>query len=281
MQVLKAPAEVQAWARQQAREGKRIGLVPTMGYLHEGHLSLLRKARSLCDSLVMTLFVNPSQFGPGEDLDRYPRDEDGDLSKAMACGVDLVFMPAAADMYPKGFQTKVSLGALTEPMCGASRPGHFDGVATVVSKLFLITRPDLAVFGQKDFQQLAVIRRLVSDLNFGIEIIAGPIVREEDGVAMSSRNVYLSPDARKQARCLVRGLRAAEQRLAEGTRDASTLLAAARAVIGAAPLAKLDYLELRDAETLESVRTVSKPAVLAVAAKFGHTRLIDNLVLQA
>lgn len=279
MQVLSAPDQVQSWSRAHKRAGQRIALVPTMGFLHEGHLSLLRLARQQCDQLVMSLFVNPKQFVEGEDLDRYPRDEEGDLAKASACGVDLVFMPSAAQIYPEGFETKVSLGPLTETMCGASRPGHFDGVATVVTKLFLINEPDLAIFGQKDFQQLAIIRRLVADLNLSIEIIAGPIVREGDGLAMSSRNVYLSPEERKQALCLHRGLQAAQQRFAEGATDAATLVSAARAVVGAAPLAKVDYLDLRDAESLAPSLKVTGPTLLAVAARLGRTRLIDNVLL--
>jgi pantoate--beta-alanine ligase len=227
----------------------------------------------------MSLFVNPTQFGPSEDLDKYPRDEDGDLAAAKESGVDIVFCPTPESMYPERFQTSITLSALSAPMCGAGRPGHFEGVATVVTKLFNAALPDVAVFGQKDAQQLAIIRQLVSDLDFGIEIVGHPIVREDDGLAMSSRNAYLSEDERKQAACLYRGLNAASQRFDEGATDSTTLLGAARAVIGAQPLAKIEYLDLRDAATLESVDTVAGPSLLALAAAFGRTRLIDNVVL--
>jgi pantoate--beta-alanine ligase len=279
LQVIRDPAELRAQVRAQRSKGKRIGLVPTMGGLHEGHLSLLREARGRCDLLIMSLFVNPTQFGPNEDLNRYPRDEEGDLKRAEECGVDLVFSPEVASMYPKGFQTSISLSELSKPLCGAGRPGHFEGVATVVTKLFHAALPDLAVFGQKDAQQLAIIRQMVLDLDFGIEIVGAPIVREEDGLAMSSRNAYLSEEERKQALSLYQGLCAARQRYDEGAKDASTLVGAARSVIGASPLAKIEYLELRDASTLQEVAEVEAPALLAVAAAFGQTRLIDNIVL--
>lgn len=277
---IRSPAELRDFARSKCREGQRIGLVPTMGALHEGHLSLLRVARKRCDFLIMSLFVNPTQFGADEDLDHYPRDVEGDLAKAHECGVDLVFCPDVASMYPPGFQTRITLPELSAPLCGASRPGHFDGVATVVCKLFHLTLPDVAVFGRKDAQQLAIIRQLVLDLDFGIEIVGAPIVRETDGLALSSRNAYLTPEERKQALCLYRGLSAAEQRLAEGATDSATLLSAARAVIGASPLAKIDYLELCDAVTLAPVTEVSAPALLATAVHFGSTRLIDNVELR-
>lgn len=279
MQVLRSPSELRDAVRALRGQGKRIALVPTMGGLHEGHLCLLRDARKRSDALVMSLFVNPTQFGPNEDLEAYPRDEEADLAKAKECGVDLVFCPAAESMYPEGFQTTIALAELSTSMCGAGRPGHFDGVATVVTKLFHAAEPDLAVFGQKDAQQLAIIRQLVKDLDFGIEIVAHPIVREEDGLAMSSRNAYLSEDERKQAAGLFRGLSAARQRFEEGASDATTLLGAARAVIGSQPLAKIKYLNLRDADSLVEVEEVESPALLAVAAAFGRTRLIDNIVL--
>lgn len=279
MEVLRTPAALRESASALRRSGKRIGLVPTMGGLHEGHLSLLRLARPLCDKLVMSLFINPTQFGPGEDLDRYPRDEKGDHAAAEECGVDIIYSPDASSMYPSGFQTSVTVAKLASPMCGAGRPNHFEGVATVVTKLFNAAQPDVAVFGQKDAQQLAIIRQLVSDLDFGIKIVGAPIVREADGLAMSSRNAYLRPDARKQATCLFRGLSSAKQRFDEGATDASTLIGAARAVVEAQPLATLEYLDLRDAKTLEPVDKVGAPALLALAVAFGQTRLIDNLVL--
>lgn len=279
LEVIREPAAMRARVDDLRCQGRRIAVVPTMGYLHDGHLSLLHEGRARADVLVFTLFVNPTQFGPSEDLDRYPRDEQGDLAKARSCGVDIAFCPERAAMYPKGYQTHVDVTELARPLCGASRPGHFRGVATVVTKLFHVTRPHVAIFGQKDFQQLAIIRQMTRDLDFGIEIVGMPIVREPDGLAMSSRNAYLGADERAQAVCLSRGLAAAEALLGRGERDAAALLAAARAPIHAAPLGRIDYVELRDADTLEEVRVVERPAVLAMAVFFGRTRLIDNVVL--
>jgi pantoate--beta-alanine ligase len=278
-EVVRAPADMRARAEDQRRDGRRICVVPTMGYLHQGHLSLLAAGRARSDVLVMTLFVNPTQFGPGEDLARYPRDEAGDVDKARAAGVDLVFAPDAAAMYPDGYQTTVQVGELAAPLCGASRPGHFAGVASVVAKLFHLTLPHLAVFGQKDFQQLAIIRRMARDLDFGIEILGMPIVREPDGLALSSRNAYLSPEERRQALALSRGLAAAEALFASGERRVAPLVAAARHEIESAPLARIDYAELRDAASLRPIEAVDAPAVLALAVFFGKTRLIDNTVL--
>jgi len=278
-EVIRAPAEMRARAEDQRRDGRRVCVVPTMGYLHAGHVSLLEAGRSRADVLVMSLFVNPTQFGPGEDLARYPRDEAGDLDKARAAGVDLVFAPDAAAMYPSGHQTVVEVRELAAPLCGRSRPGHFSGVASVVTKLFHLTLPHLAVFGQKDYQQLAVIRRMVRDLDFGIEVLGMPIVREPDGLALSSRNAYLEPEQRAQATCLSRGLRAAQELFASGERTASALVAAARAPCEAAPLARIEYVELRDAETLAEIDRARAPSVLAMAVFIGRTRLIDNAVL--
>lgn len=278
-EVLRAPAEMRARAEDLRRDGLRIAVVPTMGYLHDGHLSLLRAARANADVVVLTIFVNPTQFGPNEDLARYPRDEAGDLEKARACGLDLAFCPDAAAMYPPGSQTFVEVRELSSPLCGERRPGHFAGVATVVTKLFHITRPHVAFFGEKDYQQLAVIRRMTRDLDLGIEIVGVPIVREADGLAMSSRNVYLTPEERAQALSLSRGLAAAEAAFRAGERDAAALVAAARAPIDAAPLARIDYVELRDAEELTPMTRVDGRAVLALAVFFGKTRLIDNRVL--
>ena len=278
-EVIRAPAEMRARAEDQRRDGRRICVVPTMGYLHEGHLSLLSAGRGRCDLLVMTLFVNPTQFGPSEDLARYPRDEPGDIDKARGAGVDLVFAPDAAAMYPDGYQTTIEVRELAAPLCGASRPGHFAGVASVVCKLFHLTQPHLAVFGQKDYQQLAIIRRMVRDLDLAIEIVGMPIVREPDGLALSSRNAYLSPDERRQALALSRGLRAAEARFAAGERRAASLVEVVRREIEKSPLARIDYVELRDAGSLRAVETVDAPAVLALAVFFGKTRLIDNAVL--
>jgi pantoate--beta-alanine ligase len=261
------------------REGKRIVFVPTMGFLHEGHASLLREGRTRGDILVLSIFVNPIQFGPTEDLDRYPRNLEGDCTIARQCGVDIVFTPTAAEMYPAGFQTAIRVKEISLPLCGASRPGHFDGVATVVTKLFNIVQPDLALFGNKDFQQLAVIRRMVADLSQPVEIIGMPIVREADGLAMSSRNAYLSPDERTAALCLSRAVRRVRELYVAGEDSAESLLAAARELILAEPAAAIDYLELRDADTLETVSTVSDTTLLALAVRIGVTRLIDNTLL--
>jgi pantoate--beta-alanine ligase len=262
------------------RDGRVIAVVPTMGALHDGHLELVRAARARADVVILTIFVNPTQFGPNEDLSRYPRDEAGDLAKARPAGASLAFCPDAAAMYPAGAQTFVQVRQLAAPLEGEKRPGHFDGVATIVTKLFHVTKPHIAVFGEKDYQQLAVIRRMTRDLDFGIEIASVPIVREPDGLAMSSRNAYLSPEERVQALALSRGLAAAEALAAQGERDPAALVAAARAPIEAAPLARIDYVELRDAAELTPLARLDRPAVLLVAAKVGTTRLIDNRVLK-
>jgi len=278
-EIIRDPAAMRARAEDLRRDGRRIAVVPTMGALHEGHLSLLRTARARADIVILTIFVNPTQFGPNEDLAKYPRDEVGDLAKARTCGIDLAFCPDAAAMYPAGAQTFVEVRELQQPLCGASRPGHFAGVATVVTKLFHLTRPHLAVFGEKDYQQLAIIRRMVRDLDFGIEIVGVPIMREPDGLAMSSRNAYLSTEQRRAALSLSAGLAAAEAAFAAGQRDAAALIAAARAPLDAEPTMRLDYLELRDADELTPVDKVTRRAVIAVAAFAGATRLIDNRVL--
>ncbi len=278
-EIYRTPAAMRARAEDLRRDGRRIAVVPTMGALHEGHLALLGAARSRADVVILTIFVNPTQFGPSEDLSRYPRDEAGDLAKARGCGIDLAFCPDAPAMYPPGSQTFVEVRELSRPLCGASRPGHFAGVATVVTKLFHATLPHVAVFGEKDYQQLAILRRMARDLDFGIEIASVPIVREPDGLAMSSRNAYLGPAERRAALCLSAGLAAAQAAFAGGERDAAALLAAARAPIEAEPLARIDYVELRDADELTELARVERPAVLAMAVFVGGTRLIDNRVL--
>src|ERR1700733_5457929 len=227
---------MRAKAEDLRRDGRKIAVVPTMGALHDGHLALLRAARAKADVLILTIFVNPTQFGPNEDLAKYPRDEAGDLAKARTCGIDLAFCPEASAMYPRGAQTFVEVRELELPLCGARRPGHFAGVATIVTKLFHLTKPHVAVFGEKDYQQLAIIRRMVRDLDFDIEIASVPIVREPDGLAMSSRNAYLSPEQRRSALALSRGLAAAEAAVKSGERDAAKLVAAARAELEAAKL---------------------------------------------
>jgi pantoate--beta-alanine ligase len=279
-EIIRDPAAMRARAEDLRRDGKVIAVVPTMGYLHDGHLSLLRAARARADVVILTIFVNPTQFGPSEDLSRYPRDEDGDLAKARPTGLDLAFCPDAAAMYPAGSQTFVEVRELAGPLCGEKRPGHFTGVATIVTKLFHLTRPHLAFFGEKDYQQLAVLRRMTRDLDFGIEIVGMPIVREPDGLAMSSRNVYLSPEQRGQALALVRGLDAAQAAVKAGERSAAAIVAACRGPIEAAPEARIDYVELRDADELTAVDQLTRPAVLALAVFVGKTRLLDNRVLR-
>lgn len=274
------PAALQAWSSGVRARGETIGFVPTMGYLHDGHLSLMRIARPRCDHLVVSIFVNPLQFAPTDDLDTYPRDEEGDVAKCAEEGVDALFFPSPATMYPPGFQTELTTGPLARPLCGASRPGFFEGVVTVVLKLFNLVQPHVAIFGEKDHQQLAVIRRMARDLNLPVEVGSGPIVREPDGLAMSSRNAYLSAEERRQALVLHRALDAAEVSFAAGVTLPSALEGAARATIAAQPLADIDYVDLVDATELTPVTEIVRPAVLAVAVRFGTTRLIDNRVLR-
>lgn len=262
--------------------GERLALVPTMGFLHEGHLSLVRRARELADRVALTIFVNPAQFGPNEDLDRYPRDLEGDLEKCRKEGVWMVFAPSdPREVYRPGHSTWVNVeGPLVEGLCGASRPGHFRGVATVVLKLFHLFGPDVALFGKKDYQQLAVIRKMVEDLDLspGLRIVAGETVREPDGLALSSRNAYLSAEERARALSLHRGLAAAKARFERGEREAAALLETAREHIEP-EVDRIDYLELVDAETLTPVEELVRPACMLVAAFVGKTRLIDNVEL--
>jgi pantoate--beta-alanine ligase len=260
-------------------QGKRIALVPTMGFLHEGHASLMHEGRRNCDILVLSIFVNPTQFGVGEDFDNYPRDIQSDIQVASSAGVDIIFVPSAAAMYPAGFQTYVNVETLSLPLCGASRPGHFRGVTTVVCKLFGIVQPDLALFGRKDYQQLAVIRQMTSDLNLPVEIVGMPIIREADGLAMSSRNVYLSCSERSKALCLNRSLAAVRRAYREGERSTSVLQDLLTAIINEESNVVIDYVELRDGITLLRSDRVNGGSVAAVAVKIGNTRLIDNCLL--
>lgn len=281
MERLRTPGAMRAWADARRGEGTRIGLVPTMGYLHEGHLSLVRLARERgCGAVAATIFVNPAQFGPGEDYGKYPRDEARDLAMLERAGASAVYLPGARDMYPEGYQTYVEVTDASRGLCGASRPGHFRGVATVVAKLFLAARPHVAVFGEKDYQQLAVIRAMARDLEFGIEIVGAPIVREADGLAMSSRNVYLQGEDRVAARCLSRGLFRARDLFEGGERNAETLVAAARAAIEGEPRATLEYAEGRDVETLAPLSGRIGAITILVAARVGPARLIDNITLR-
>jgi pantoate--beta-alanine ligase len=276
MRVLRTPAELSEWTEAARREARRVGLVPTMGFLHRGHLSLMEACRGRTDLTAVSIFVNPTQFGPNEDLARYPRDLEGDLKKCRETGVDAVFAPESGAMYPAGHRTVVEVTRLQDGLCGARRPGHFRGVATVVTQLFALARPHLAVFGEKDWQQLQIIRRLAVDLHLGVEVVGMPIVREADGLAMSSRNAYLSPVERTRALALSRGLGAARARWAAGERQADVLREAVRAELRAAEVRE-DYVELVTPDTLEPLaRAERADARLLVAGFVGTTRLIDN-----
>jgi len=278
--VLQSRAELLSHVASLRARGESLALVPTMGFLHDGHLSLVREGKRRCGRVAVTIFVNPTQFGPNEDLARYPRDLDGDVRKCSDAGADLVFAPPPSEVYREGFQSFVTVEALSAPLCGTSRPGHFRGVATVVCKLLSLFRPDLAIFGEKDFQQLAVIRRMAKDLDLDAttEILGMPTVREPDGLAMSSRNSYLSAEERQRALSLSQGLAAAEAAVRAGERSADALVKLCRTALD--PVTdRVDYVELVDAETLAPVERLERPACLAIAAFVGKTRLIDNRVL--
>lgn len=280
MRILRTIPEVRAAVREAKGASKSVGLVPTMGAFHDGHLSLMREARKRNDLVIVSLFVNPTQFGANEDLSAYPRDEQADARRAEAEGVDILFAPTPAEIYPDGFATSIHVAGLTDVLDGATRGAyHFDGVATVVTKLFGIVRPDVAYFGQKDAQQVLVVRRVVRDLDLDVRIEACPIVREADGLAMSSRNVYLDSAARAQATALNRALDAAAALYEQGERDSNAIVKAARDVLDAAGIAP-EYLELRDAANLQAVTRVEHDALLAVAARVGAARLIDNHILK-
>jgi pantoate--beta-alanine ligase len=268
--------EARGW--RQAAAG-RVGLVPTMGYLHAGHLSLVERARLENDRVAASLFVNPTQFGPNEDLARYPRDVARDTQMLEAAGCDLLFVPPVEEMYPSGFETAIDVGTVAAPLEGGRRPGHFRGVATVVLKLFGILQPDRAYFGQKDAQQLAVVKKMVRDLDVPVEIVGCPTVREADGLAMSSRNVYLDAEERRAAPVLHRALSAARSRWAAGERDAEALRRTMRAVLAAEPRVQVDYVSVADPLTCREMDVVEGPALLSLAARLGKTRLIDNLVV--
>ena len=275
MEIIRTPAEMTAWAKKTLAAGQTIGLVPTMGFFHEGHLRLMRTAKEKAGRTVVSLFVNPIQFGANEDLGRYPRDFSRDCQLAQAEGVDVLFAPESQDMYPPGVSTLVIVSSVTEGLCGASRPGHFAGVTTVVAKLFHIIKPHLAVFGRKDFQQLAVITRMVADLNWDVEIIGHPIVREADGLAMSSRNTYLSGPERQAALCLFRAIGHARRRVRTGLVEAKVLLLEVEELLQQEAVIA-EYVSLVDQATLRPQAVLQKGAVLAMAIKVGATRLIDN-----
>lgn len=278
MRVVRTIADLRALLKPLREQGQRIGFVPTMGFLHEGHGALIRQSAARCDATVVSIFVNPNQFGPGEDLASYPRDLERDQSLCLETGASVLFLPEVAEIYPTGFQTHVEPGSLAEPLCGKFRPGHFRGVATVVAKLFNMVQPDLAFFGQKDYQQAVVIRRMVRDLNLPVDVVVVPTVREADGLALSSRNTYLDEAGRKKALALSQGLLAARAAFEAGERKGAKLIELAKG-----PLAKVDkvqYLELVDAQTLQPVKgAVDRTVALCAAAFVGSTRLIDNVIL--
>ncbi|MGA9773370.1 MAG: pantoate--beta-alanine ligase [Blastocatellia bacterium] len=281
MEIINRIPRMMSIARELRGDGRRIGLVPTMGALHEGHLSLMGRAREMCDTVVASVFVNPAQFGPSEDFDRYPRDLARDAELAFTRGVDFIFAPAPDDMYPEGFSTYVAVESLSEKLEGASRPGHFRGVTTVVNKLLNIVHPQFAFFGRKDAQQVIIIKRMARELAMDVEIVVGPTVREEDGLALSSRNLYLSTDERRAAIVLRRALERARTLSNGGERDSARIVSSMRAIIEAEPLARIDYIAITDTNNLSYIETMPTdvPVLISLAVFLGKTRLIDNIVL--
>ena len=279
MEIIEKIKSMQELSDKWRRDGHIISCVPTMGFLHQGHIELLRLGRDKGDRLIMTIFVNPTQFGPHEDYEKYPRDTEGDLNKARSAGVDVVFMPTVEEMYPDGFQSTVTVNTITQYLCGKSRPGHFAGVTIVVAKLFNITKPHLAIFGEKDYQQLAVIKQMVRDLNMDIDIIGLPTVRERDGLAMSSRNKYLSPEERVSALSLKKGLDLAKAMVKNGEKDSATIKNAVKELILAHPCTEIDYVTICDPKKLTDMENINGPSLLALAVKVGKARLIDNSIL--
>lgn len=280
MEVIATVKEMQRRSEQLRQQEMTIVFVPTMGYLHEGHLALMREGKQRGNALIISIFVNPTQFGPGEDYERYPRDMQRDLKLAEKVGVDIVFTPSAHDMYPDGFQTYVEVERVTQNLCGTSRPSHFRGVTTIVAKLFNIVKPHVALFGQKDYQQLVTIKQMVDDLNMDIEVIGIPTIRERDGLAMSSRNSYLGPKKRKDAAKLYRALRTGENLFLHGETDPSVILTTVREAIEEAKPTTIDYIKICDAHTLEDIEAIKGEAIIAVAVQIDKTRLIDNLILK-
>ncbi len=279
MQTINSIKEMQTFSNREMGEGKTIALVPTMGFFHPGHLSLMEEGRRRGDFLVVSIFVNPTQFGAGEDYEDYPRDMERDQKLAEETGVDVIFAPPVDEMYPSDYQTCVNVEEVTRNLCGISRPTHFRGVTTVVCKLFSIVKPHFAIFGEKDFQQLVAIRQMVSDLNIDVKIVGMPIYREEDGLALSSRNKYLTPDERKAALCLFRSLMRAKELFRQGERKTEEILSEVMSIIKAEQLAEIDYVKICDVKTLKDIEQINQETVLALAVKIGKTRLIDNIVL--
>lgn len=281
MKIINDIDKMKTYARIMKKEGKLVGFVPTMGYLHEGHLSLIRTARKQSDVVIVSIFVNPIQFGPDEDFKKYPRDIQRDENLAKSCGVDVLFYPKKEDMYPKGFSTYVNVEKMTNNLCGKSRPGHFRGVTTVVMKLFEIVKPEIVYFGQKDAQQAFVIKKMVEDLNMNITMKVLSIVREEDGLAMSSRNTYLSKSERKDAAFLYRSLMLAQELINSGEKDPKKIIKKMRELIADAPSAKIDYISIVDTKSLKDTSSIKDEILIALAVVIGKTRLIDNIIFDA
>ena len=279
MQIIHRVSEMQAWSESQRQAGKTVAFVPTMGFLHEGHLSLVREAKRCCDVVVVSIFVNPLQFNQQSDFAAYPRNDEQDRHFLTQLGTDVLFNPDGSEMYSDGFQAAVEIGTVSQPLCGASRPGHFRGVTTVVAKLFNMVKPHVALFGEKDFQQCVVIKRMVKDLNFDLEILAMPTIRELDGLAMSSRNARLSPAERQTSLCVSRALNKAAELVSQGEHQAVPVLQAVQEIISSEEGIRLDYASLCDPDTLEEVTEVTQPTLLAIAAWVGDVRLIDNRVI--
>ncbi len=279
MKTIENISRMTTFVKMMKKEGKSIGFVPTMGYLHEGHMSLVRAAKKYTDVVVMSIFVNPKQFGPNEDFEKYPNDLKHDEGMASESGIDVIFYPSLKDMYPEGYATYVTVEKLTSGLCGASRPGHFNGVATVVMKLFNIVKPAVAYFGQKDMQQALMIKKMAADLNMDIEVKIMPIVREKDGLAMSSRNMYLSEAERKDAAIIYQSLKSAESLIKGGERDAKKVIKAIEEMIRQSLSAKIDYAAVVDIKELKNIKTISGEIIVALAVFFGNTRLIDNIVI--
>lgn len=280
MEIIKEISRMKAITRQAAARGQRIGLVPTMGALHQGHLSLVRRAREMADLVVASIFVNPTQFGPNEDYTRYPRDLEGDAARLAQEGVDYLFAPSVEEIYPPGYATYVDVEGLSERLCGKSRPGHFRGVMTVVMKLVAIVSPNYAFFGQKDAQQVVIIKKMVEDLNLDVEIVVCPIVREADGLAMSSRNSYLNAEERRAATILYKALQRAKQMIESGARSVEEIIQTMREMIESEPHARIDYVEIVNARTLEPLATLTGECLIALAVFVGPARLIDNFIVQ-
>jgi pantoate--beta-alanine ligase len=280
MEIIATVKEMQRRSEQLCREGKKIAFVPTMGYLHKGHLSLMHEGRKQGNVLVISIFVNPTQFGPGEDYNRYPRDMKRDLALVQGAGVDICFTPSAQEMYTDGFQTSVEVERVTQNLCGISRPSHFRGVTTVVAKMFNIVKPHLAIFGEKDYQQLIAIKQMAKDLNMDIEVIGIPTIRESDGLAMSSRNTYLNPKQRKEATSLYRALCKGEELFRQGERSTAVILNHVRGIIQESKSVTIDYAKICDPHTLEDIEEIKGEAIIALAVKIGKTRLIDNIILK-